>query len=84
MSLDTVHSQMTNGFEIELFPNVSTFVLKDIGGKDVGAADDVQVLMEGLQEIKFVLERTQRRVSSNSAPRQREIFRTDAKRGRSK
>jgi hypothetical protein len=85
VSLESVHSHSTAGFEVELLPNVSTYIQKDTGSRDAGAGEDTQVLIESLQEIRFVLDRAQRRVPSIAPPRQREMFRPDAKpRDRSK
>jgi hypothetical protein len=83
-SLEQVNSQSADSFEIELLGSVTTRISKYDTSRDARLAEDVEVLAGGLQEIRSVVERTQRRLRYITGPlRQSDLFGPNAKpRGR--
>jgi hypothetical protein len=84
-SLDQVNSSSIDSLVIELMANVTTYISKSGGGRDVQLAEDVEVLAGSLQEIKSVVERAQRRLRYTAPGKQGEILKSAEKpRGRSR
>ena len=84
-ALDQANSTSADAFCLELLPGVVTYVPRQVRDHEVQERDDYQVLAEGLAEMRYVLDRTQRRLSRSPEPKQREMYRSDTKpRGRTR
>jgi hypothetical protein len=82
--LEQVNSRSADSFEVELLASVTTRIPKYDTSRVARLTEDVEVLAGGLQEIRSVVERTQRRLRYiTTPPRQSDMFASNAKpRGR--
>jgi hypothetical protein len=82
--LEQVNSRSTDSFEVELLASVTTRISKYDTSRNARLAEDIEVLAGSLQEIRSIVERTQRRLRYiTAAPRQSDMFGSNAKpRGR--
>lgn len=78
-ALEQLSSRNHESLQVELLANATTYVIKGSGSRDLGLADDVEVLATSLQEIRSVVERAQRRLRYAPLPRQSELLRSDSK-----
>lgn len=79
-SLGLISSRSSDGFEVELLANVTTFLptaeRPDLNSR---AAEDIHALVGSLQDIRSIVERAQRNIPAMEGTRQQDLYRPESK-----
>ncbi len=79
VALQQVMSVSTEALCVELLPEVMTFVPRSSRDPDDRQSDEYRLLYQSFQDIRQLVDRTQRRLIRSTSPQQRELFTGDTK-----
>ena len=79
MNLEQVNVRSTDAFCLEILPDVVTYIPRGSKNAEIRSLDEYHVLAESFREIRYIIDRTTRRLEKSEDPRSRDLYGNDSK-----